>query len=324
MKILLTGANGFVGSHIVEELVLNNYDVTCIVRKNSNLKWIENQPIQLKYGSLEDKQFLQEVISDVDIVIHCAGVVRALEWDTYNEVNVIGTRKIIESVLENNRNLKKFIFISSQAAMGPSSDEKMRQLNDEENPVSDYGRSKLLAEKEIKKLEGKIPYTIFRPSAVYGPRDKDIFSFFSMVNKHLTPKTVNKHFIQLVFVKDIAKVILKSINIQNTNNKTYYLSDGKTYTWKDVADIISRANSIKTITVPIFDFVFRIVGNIYEIIGNILKKPQVLNKQKITEMLQTSWTCDNSEVCKDMDFEFENLENGAKITYNWYSTNKWF
>lgn len=324
MKILLTGANGFVGSHIVEELILNNYDVICIVRKKSNLKWIENQPIQLKYGSLEDKQFLKEVISDVDIVIHCAGIVRALQWNTYNEVNVIGTKKIIESVLENNRNLKKFIFISSQAAMGPSSDEKMRQLNDEENPVSDYGKSKLLAEKEVKKLEGKIPYTIFRPSAVYGPRDKDIFSFFSMVNKHITPKTVSNHLIQLVFVRDIAKIILKSINTQATNNKIYYLSDGKIYTWKDVADIISRANSIKTITVPIFDFVFKILGNIYELIGNISKKPQVLNKQKTTEMLQTSWTCDNSEVFKDMDFEFENLENGSKITYNWYSTNKWF
>jgi nucleoside-diphosphate-sugar epimerase len=324
MKILLTGANGFVGSHIVEELVSNNYEVTCIVRKSSNLKWIENQPIQLKYGSLEDKQFLQEVILDADVVIHCAGIVRALEWKTYNEVNVIGTRKIIESVLENNINLKKFIFISSQAAMGPSFDGKIRKINDEENPISDYGKSKLLAEKEVKKLEGKIPYTIFRPSAVYGPRDKDIFTFFSMVNKHITPKTFSKHLIQLVFVKDIAKAILKSINVQSANNKTYYLADGKIYTWKDVADIISASNNITTITVPIFDLIFKIVGNIYEIIGNIVKKPQVLNKQKITEMLQTSWTCDNSEVVKDMDFEFENLENGSKITYNWYSTNKWF
>lgn len=145
-----------------------------------------------------------------------------------------------------------------------------------------------------------------------------------MVNKHIVPKTVSNHFIQLVFAPDIAKVILKSINLQNTNNKIYYLCDGKTYTWKDVADIIAVSNNIKTITVPIFDFVFKIVGNIYEIIGNISKKPQVLNKQKITEMLQTSWTCDNSEVIKDINFKFENLENGAKITYNWYSINKWF
>ena len=324
MRILLTGANGFVGSHIVEELVLNNYEVICVVRKKSNLKWIENQPIQLKYGSLDDKIFLKEVISDVDIVIHCAGIVRALQWNTYNEVNVIGTKKIIESILENNRNLKKFIFISSQAAMGPSFDEKMRKLSDEENPVSDYGKSKLLAEKEVRKLEGKIPYTIFRPASVYGQRDKDIFAFFSMVNKHIAPKTFSKHLIQLVFVKDVAKIILKSMNMQSTNNKTYYLSDGKIYKWKDVADSIAVSNNIKTITVPIFDFVFKVVGNIYEIIGNIVKKPQVLNKQKITEMLQTYWICDNSEVIKDMNFEFENLENGAKITYNWYSTNKWF
>ncbi|MDD5021482.1 MAG: NAD(P)-dependent oxidoreductase [Endomicrobiaceae bacterium] len=324
MKILLTGANGFVGSHIVEELILNNYDVTCIVRKNSNLKWIENQQIKLKYGSLEDKQFLKEVISETDAVIHCAGVVRALEWNVYNEVNVIATKNIIESVLENNTNLKKFIFISSQAAMGPGFEDRMRLISDRENPVSDYGKSKLLAEQEVKKLEGNVPYTIFRPAAVYGPRDKDIFTFFSMVNKHIAPKTFNKHLIQLVFVKDIAKIIIKAINTQTANNKIYYLADGKIYTWKDVADIIAVSNNIKTITVPVFDSIFKIVGSVYEIIGNIVKKPQVLNKEKINEMLQTAWICDNKETIKDMNFEFQNLENGAKITYNWYLTNKWF
>lgn len=324
MKILLTGANGFVGSHILEELSANKHEVISVVRKTSNLKWINNSQVTLKYGSLEDEIFLQEVVHDVDVIIHCAGVVRALNWDIYNNTNVLGTKKIVQSVLKNNPKLKKFIFISSQAAMGPSYTETPKLLSEKETPVSDYGKSKLLAEIEVKALTGKIPYTILRPSSVYGPRDKDIFTFFSMVNKHIQPKTYNKHLIQLVFVKDIAKLVTVILNNNNTDNKTYYLSDGKIYSWQDVAEEISKAANIKTVPIPIFDFIFKIVGNIYEIIGNITNKPQVLNKQKIIEMLQTYWIADSSQIRKDADFEFEKLENGAKITYNWYLENKYF
>jgi len=324
MKVLLTGANGFVGSHIVEELLLNNYEVVCVVRKNSDLKWISNQNLIIKYGELYDKVFMKEAVASSDVVIHCAGAVRAFDWSVYKKINVDITKNIIDSILESNQALKKFIFISSQAAMGPAPEGRARLVSDSESPVSDYGKSKLLAEKEVKKLEGKIPYTILRPAAVYGPRDKDIFTFFSLVNKHLAPKTLQKHIIQLVFVKDIAKIIVKSINTPISDNKIYYLSDGKEYSWKDVADTIAVSNGIKTVTLPLFDFIFKIAGNICEITGAMTKKPQVLNQQKITEMLQKAWVCDNSQTVKDLDFTFENLENGSKITYNWYLRNKWF
>ncbi len=324
MKILLTGANGFVGSHILEELTANNHNVSAVVRKTSNLKWINKNKVSLKYGSLEDENFLKEVVSDVDIVIHCAGIVRALNWDDYNNINVLGTKKLVQSVLKNNPDLKKFIFISSQAAMGPSLSENPKLLSEKENPVSNYGKSKLLAEQEVKLLSGKVPYTILRPSSVYGPRDKDIFTFFLMVKKHIKPKTYNKHLIQLVFVKDIAKIIEKILDNSNTNDKTYYLADGSIYSWQNVAEAISSAACIKTFPVVLFDFIFKIVGNIYELAGSITKKPQVLSKEKINEMLQTYWTADNSQIIKDTGFKFEKLENGAKITYNWYLENKYF
>jgi nucleoside-diphosphate-sugar epimerase len=324
MKILLTGANGFVGSHILEELTANNHNVSAVVRKTSNLKWINKNKVSLKYGSLEDENFLKEVVSDVDIVVHCAGIVRALNWDDYNNINVLGTKKLVQSVLKNNPDLKKFIFISSQAAMGPSLSENPKLLSEKENPVSNYGKSKLLAEQEVKLLSGKVPYTILRPSSVYGPRDNDIFTFFLMVKKHIKPKTYNKHLIQLVFVKDIAKIIEKILDNSNTNDKTYYLSDGSIYSWQNVAEAISSAACIKTFPVVLFDFIFKIVGNIYELAGSITKKPQVLSKEKINEMLQTYWTADNSQIIKDTGFKFEKLENGAKITYNWYLENKYF
>ena len=208
--------------------------------------------------------------------------------------------------------------------MGPSNSEAPKLLTEKENPVSDYGRSKLLAEQEVKKLKGVIPYTIIRPASVYGPRDKDIFIFFNLVKHHLRPNTYNKHFIQLVFVKDIEKVISISLDNKNTNNKTYYLCDGNVYSWKDVATTIAKTNNIKTIPVILFDCIFKMVAFFYEIVAKITKKPQVLSKEKIVEMLQVYWTADNSNVIKDTGFTFEKLENGAKITYNWYLENKYF
>lgn len=324
MRVLLTGATGFVGSHIVEELFSNNHTVVATIRKSSDLKWIKDYPVQFEYCSLNDEEQLSKLISTVDVIVHCAGVVRALNWNGYYNTNVIGTQKLVQAALKNKKNIKKFIYISSQAAMGPSQTETPKTLTEKENPVSNYGKSKLLAEQEVKKLEGQIPYTIIRPASVYGPRDKDIFIFFNLVKHHLKPNTHTKRFIQLVFVKDIAKAISVALNNENTNNKTYYLCDGNIYTWKDVATTIATSNNIKTMPIVLFDFIFKTVASFYEIVAKITKKPQVLSKEKIVEMLQTYWTANNSDIIKDTNFEFTKLENGAKITYNWYLSNKYF
>ena len=324
LRILVTGATGFVGSHIIEELVSKNHNIIATVRESSNLRWIKNQPVQFEYCSLNYEQHLADIISKVDVIVHCAGAVRALNWEEYYKTNVVTTQKLVQLAIKNKNNIKKFIYISSQAAMGPSETDNPKKLTEKEIPVSNYGKSKLLAEQEIKKLNGIIPYTIIRPASVYGPRDKDIFIFFNLVKHHLNPKTYSKRFIQLVFVKDIAKIVSLALNNPNTNNKIYYLCDGNIYGWADVATTIAKVNNIKTIPVILFNFVFKFVADIYEIIAKITKKPQVLSKEKIIEMLQTYWIADNTDIIKDTGFEFEKLENGAKITYNWYLSNKWF
>ncbi len=324
MKILITGATGFVGSHIVSELLSQGYDVTAIVRKTSKLDNLKDCKINYEYVSLDDEESLVKLLSEFDVIVHCAGIVRALNWDNYEKTNVIGTRNLVNAAIKNKDTLKKFIYISSQAAMGPSTTQVPKSLSEKENPVSLYGKSKLMAEQEVKKLSGQIPYTILRPASVYGPRDKDIFIFFNLVKHHLKPQTFNKRFIQLIFVKDIAEVIYKIINNTKTDNKTYYLSDGNIYTWKSVAETIAKANNIKTVPIMLFDFIFKTTANIYETVAKFTKKPQVLSREKITEMLQTYWTADNSEIIKDTGIEFKKLEIGAKITYNWYLENKYF
>lgn len=325
LKVLITGANGFVGSHIVEELLDKKYQVTCIVRKTSDLKWISHLPIFYKYGDLSDKKFLEICIKDADIIIHCAATVRAFTKEEYFNINVEYTKNICDAVLNVNRDLKKFIFISSQAAMGPSATEKPRKMNEEECPVSDYGLSKLAAEREIiEKFQGKINYTIFRPASVYGPRDKDIFIFFNLVHKHLRPITTQKRLLQLVYVKDIAKAIIASFDKPASDNNIYYLAEKTQYTWAEVGKVIARSVNRKALPIPVPNTAFKIAGFFAQSASHITKKPAVLNKQKITEMLQEYWTADTEPAEKDLQIEFTKLEIASKITYNWYRNNKWF
>ncbi|MDR3274756.1 MAG: NAD-dependent epimerase/dehydratase family protein [Endomicrobium sp.] len=322
-RVLVTGANGFVGSHIVEMLLEKEHHVVCALREKSNLRWIQNLPVEYRYGCFNDNKFLETIVKDVDVVIHCAGVVRAMTKDEYFKINVKNTKNLCESILKVNLILKKFIFISSQAAMGPSLSSSIRRIPDKENPVSDYGSSKLAAESEIKQiLCGKVPYTILRPAAVYGPRDKDIFIFFNLVHRHFRLVTTTKRLLQLVFVKDVAKAVTACLENEKTNNNVYYLADSTAHTWSEIGKIIASSIGIKTVPLVVPDVMFKFAGMFAEIFSYIIRRPAVLNRQKIVEMVQKYWTADTNPAETDLNIEFTSLEVGSRITYNWYLSNK--
>jgi nucleoside-diphosphate-sugar epimerase len=324
-KVLLTGATGFVGSHIADGLIETNHKVICTVRETSNLKWIKNLPLECIYGDLNNENFLEKIVEDVDVVVHCAGIVRALTKDEYFKVNVENTKNLCRAILKKNPNLKKIVFISSQAAMGSSPIGTIRKRSDVPEPVSDYGLSKIEAEKVLMEiLRDRVPYTIFRPASIYGPRDKDIFIFFNLVHYHLRPVTVKKRFLQLVYVKDVVKSVLSSFENRSTDNNIYYLANSSKYTWADIGKIISSSVGVKTIPIPVPDFVFKIVGYIMDNLSHITKKTAVLNKQKVIEMLQDYWVADTIPAEKDLNIKFTRLEVASEITYNWYLENGWF
>ncbi|MFC1501327.1 NAD-dependent epimerase/dehydratase family protein [Elusimicrobiota bacterium] len=324
MKVLVTGGNGFVGSHIVEELLKNNHKVVCLVRKTANLQWLQNLDIEYKYGSITDNGVLADAVRDVDAIIHCAAVLRSAKKDYYYQINQIVVKNLAKEILKHKLELKKFIYISSQAVMGPAKDFTPKKVGDSETPISDYGKSKLAGEKELKLLDGKIPYTILRPASVYGPRDKDIMIFFQAVNSGFCPFTFRKRYFQLLYVKDLASAAVKSLTKKSSDYKTYFLADEKPYLWKDIGKEIALQANKKVFPLLVPGFVFRIVAFIAEIMSRLINKPAVLNNQKISEMLQFYWIGDNTQTKRDLDMDFTNFKIGAKITNQWYKENNWF
>ncbi|MBN1621644.1 MAG: NAD-dependent epimerase/dehydratase family protein [Endomicrobiales bacterium] len=323
MKILVTGANGFVGSHIVESLLEKGHKVACLVRKTSNLNWLKDKQIEYKYGDIIEPETLTDPVKEADAVIHAAGVVRALKRETYFKVNQEGTKNLVESILKNNPKLKKLIYISSQAAVGPSTTNRPKSLDEPDNPVSFYGKSKLQGEKELKILYNKVPYTILCPSSVYGPRDRDILIFFSLVQHGFRPLPLKKRLIQMIFVKDLAKITAEVLDSRLTDYKKYFIAENNHYTWEEIGKTISKALNKKTIPIPLPDILFYTVSFFAEIVSKISNKPAVLNREKIDEMIQNYWIADTEPIRRDLNIGFTKLENGAKITYSWYKQNKW-
>jgi nucleoside-diphosphate-sugar epimerase len=262
---------------------------------------------------------LSLIVRSVDIVIHCAGLTRATCLRDYLQVNVENTKKLCNAMICGNTTIKKFIFISSQAAMGPSKSIKPKSFKEKEKPISDYGVSKLLAEQVIHRiLFNKIKYIILRPAAIYGPRDKDMSILFKLISKHIGFYSIKKKFVQLIYVEDVAKTIILCITNKHINNKIYFIANPTVYTWYDISKIIAASVQVNFVLyIPVCDFLFKLIGLIAACICNIIKVPLLLNKHKVNELLQEYWIGDVRPVQEDLKIKFTSLEVGSKITYNW-------
>jgi len=240
LKALVTGATGFIGSHLVEDLLQRGIHVRCLVRKTSDLKWLRDLPIDPVYGDCNDPNSLGEAVKGVDQVFHLAGVTKAIQERTYFEVNAFGTENLIHACLEHNSHLQKFIYLSSQAAAGPCRDGGMKRESDISAPVSPYGKSKRMGEELAMEHSHELPLLILRPCAIYGPRDRDIYAFFKLLSKRIKPclSGQDQH-ISLCFVQDIIQAILLAAEARQPSGEVFFVSDGHGYRLEEIGDIFA-------------------------------------------------------------------------------------
>ncbi|MFH1336603.1 MAG: NAD-dependent epimerase/dehydratase family protein, partial [Candidatus Zixiibacteriota bacterium] len=250
--VLVTGANGFVGSHLVERLLDKGYPVRCLVRKTSNLKWLSDLKVEYAYGDISEKDSLKEAVRNVDIIIHSAGLTKAKTKEEYFKANAEGTKNLIEVSLQENPRLQKFVYISSQAASGPGEDEQPKDEATSCRPVSHYGESKLEGEKIVSGYSSKLPVTIIRPPAVYGPRDTDMLGFFKVVNSGFRISFgKGESYISLVHVKDLADGIILAAENPKAIDQTYFIADDRVYSWREAFNIIAGVLNKKTVPLKI-------------------------------------------------------------------------
>ena len=325
MKALVTGATGFIGSHLVEALLQKGVQVQCLVRQTSDLTWLKNLPIEVVHGDCNDKASLGEAVKGIDQVFHLAGVTKAIEDKTYFEVNALGTKNLIHACLENNPRLQKFIYLSSQAAAGPCQDGGTKKESDLCEPVSAYGHSKRIGEEFALAHTHEIPLFILRPSAVYGPRDRDIYAFFKLLSKRINPclSGQDQH-ISLCYVRDIIQAILLAAEAQESSGEIFFLSDGHDYRLEEIGNAFAQAMGITPVCIRIPEWMFFGIASLSECLSKLSGKPPLLNKGKVEEMIQKNWVCDITKAKTLLGFEPQfKLSQGAKLTFEWYRKENW-
>jgi nucleoside-diphosphate-sugar epimerase len=325
MQVLITGATGFIGSHLAEALHAKGYRLRCLVRKTSSLEWIKHLPVEYSYGSFFDAPALQKAVEGVDYVYHLAGLTKAASRAEYFQGNHIATKNLLEAVVASNSRLKRFVHISTQAAVGPSIGVDPIDERTPFHPITTYGVSKMEAEKECLKLMDKIPITITRPPAVYGPREKDIFAFFKAMNNRFQLMIgFNEKHVSLIHVNDLVDGILLAGEHPAAAGQTYFISSERFYSWKDVGETTSRAMGKKALRLRIPETLVYTVAAFAELFSSITHKAVLLNFEKARDIVQDAWTCSIAKAKNELGFKEQiSLEDGIHSTVQWYRERGW-
>ena len=323
MKALITGATGFIGSHLAAELFKRGYEVTCLVRATSDLKWLDGLDIKLVEGNCSDKDSLYSCIRGQDYIFHLAGLIKSACSENFYSVNAKGTENLIEAVVRNNPGIKRFIYLSSLSAFGPGGNLDPAEINCNPHPVSDYGKSKLRGEESVLKHSSRIPVSILRPAVVYGPRDKGFVLFFKMIKKGVMPYWGNGH-TSLVYIDDLIEAIILSTENDKAAGKSYFISDGMAYSNNEIIGEIASALNVKLFMIKLPKPVLQIIGFLGSGISKITGKSTMINSDKVKELTYTDWVCDITEAENDLCFKPKvMLKEGIKWTADWYRIHKW-
>ncbi|GER92511.1 hypothetical protein A45J_0227 [hot springs metagenome] len=319
MKVLVTGATGFIGSHLAGALIRKGFDVVCLVRNPTNLRFLEDIDVKIIKGDCTDMGSLTDAVKDVDYIFHLAGLTKACSESDFFNANVKGTENVVKAVLENNPYIKRFVYLSSLAAVGPSYDGNPVTEESEPSPVSIYGKTKLEGEKIVMSNKKNIPVTVIRPPAVYGPRDRDLLVFFKMIKLGLIPYW-GKCYYSFLYVEDLINGIILSTLSKDAEGEIFFMSDGKIYSNDDIIEAISNALQRSPIRVNIPKFIMPLLGFISE----KFKGANIINTDKIKEMKHSYWICDTTKAIERLKFEPKvTIKEGAKWTANWYRIHQW-
>ncbi len=323
---VVTGANGFVGSHLVDLLLEKGHKVKCIVRESSNLRWLDGKDVDLHKCGLFDKDGLKEALRDADYLFHVAGVVKAKNEDGYFKGNVETTRNLLEVLTEVNKDIQRVVIVSSQTAGGPSIDENTpKKESDPSEPITTYGRSKKAQEELAKSFMDQLPITIARAPAIYGERDTEIYLVFKTYKQGLfTLIGFNDKKLSLIHVADLVDGLYLCAVKDKAIGQTYNISSENFYSWPEIGSEIKRSFGKKALTLRLPHPLVYSVAAVAQFFASFSSKAATFNLEKARDFVQSYWTLDYSKAKEELGYRQRvSISDGIKRTIDWYKENKW-
>jgi len=326
MKVFLTGASGFVGSHVLEALLADRHEVSILLQRTSNTRFISRHlaAVTVHFGSLDDVPLLAKAMGGVEAVIHCAGKTKALHSSEFYRVNRAGTRNVVLAANACRESLRRLVYVSSQAVSGPGSLNRPAEETGDPHPVSVYGRSKWLGETEVR-LHCRVPWTILRPAAVYGPRDTEFLPVFRKVKQRLMPLLSGaRRPLHMVYGPDVAAAILCSLLQERGAGEAYHVAAEPPCTDEAFMEEIAAQLQIRPMRLRIPRSSLYLATVIQEILSRVTGRPNMLSRQKLPELLAPGWVCSTEKIRRDLGFTAPtSLREGVGRTLDWYRREGW-
>ena len=329
MQSLVTGATGFIGSHVAEILKARGHDVRLLVRSEKRLDPELRDGYEIVKGDVTQKpEELAKVVEGADYIFHVAGLIKGRTQKHFNAVNAYGTRNLLQAIKAVDKSeVMRFVLCSSLAAVGPCEDS--RHVIDEESlphPQTYYGRSKLLGEKFARQFMKEFPITIIRPPAVYGPRDTGILEFFQWMAKGYSLQFgEDERVFSMIHGLDLARGIVESAMHESTVGETFFLTDPEPYhlawTMELVRDAL-KPSKHKMMKPPVW--LAKSYARFIDVMQWITRKPMLPNSDKMRELLPLYWVCSGQKAKDTFGFQPEiKPEQGIQETADWYIKEGW-
>lgn len=304
MKALVTGANGFIGSHLVLELVKRGWNVSCLVRKTSRLESLEGSSVRMVIGDTRDKESLRQAVRGQDVVFHLAGVITAPDRKTYHDINAIGTLNLVEACLDENPALRKFVYVSSISAAGPSPRGTALREEDECKPVSDYGRSKREAEVFVLERGDRLAVTIVRPPNVIGPRQKELADSIGLIRKRILPLVgTGEPQTSLAAVGDVVAALILAAEKPESRGQIYFVTDGRAHSWREITRTVVEALGMRGPLLKVPYGIQYLAAGAVEAVAWIRGKTPALSRALVRDARKYYWIYDSSKIERELGFK---------------------
>jgi 2-alkyl-3-oxoalkanoate reductase len=327
MRVLVTGASGFLGSHVAEQLARQGHSVVALVRRSSNTKFLSTlRGVELAYGTVEDVESVRGATREVDAVVHSAGLVKARDEAEFFRVNVDGTRHLLEAAKAVAPSLKRFVFVSSLAAMGPSHDGRPLPRDARPAPVTAYGRSKLEAERRVLAEKDALPVVVLRPPMIYGPRDNESFAFFQSVSRRFLPMLGDgTNTLSVIYGADAAAACIRAIESDVPSGRAYFIDDGRVYVWRDMLTDVEAALGRRALVRVGMPFpLVRGAALASEGLARLTGKAVMLTRDKLNELSAPHWVCDSGDARAELGWEPRvSWAEGTRLSAAWYREQGW-
>jgi nucleoside-diphosphate-sugar epimerase len=325
VRILVTGGTGFLGSHLVEALLERGHRVVCLVRDEAKARELFGQdgPVLVR-GDLLDRVALRAACEGVEAVAHLAGLTSARGREEFFQVNAGGTRALVEAVAAAGGSVGRFVYVSSLAAAGPVRRGDALRAGDGVGPVSHYGASKRAGEEPVRALE--LEWTILRPPAVYGPRDREFLRLFRSAARGVVPVFgEGEQELSLVYALDLVEAIVGCLEA-GPPGEVHYPTHEQVVTARElglaIATAVTPGRAPRLLRVPraVVRPLLWVTGGAARLAG----RATILSPDKAGELLAEAWTCSPALLEERTGWRARTaLAEGLARTAAWYRDVGW-